>query len=85
MEEAPAVVEVAETPPLDGASVCDGATPVSPAAGFVLRAPTEPTLTATFDGGQLTGDGGLPWLAQAEAALGVCAGLAACVPEWRRP
>src|SRR5207248_7117300 len=24
------------------------------------------------------------WIAQAEAALGVCAALASCVPEWRR-
>jgi Transposase DDE domain group 1 len=37
-----------------------------------------------FDGGQLTSDGGLPWLVEAETTLGVCAGLAACVPEWRR-
>jgi hypothetical protein len=37
-----------------------------------------------FDGGQLTSDGGLPWLVEAETALGVCAALAACVPEWRR-
>ena len=37
-----------------------------------------------FDGGQLTSDGGLPWLVEAETTLGVCAALAACVPEWRR-
>jgi DDE family transposase len=41
-------------------------------------------LEAAFDGGRLTSDGGLPWLAEAEAAIGVCAALAACVPEWRR-
>jgi hypothetical protein len=41
-------------------------------------------LLARFDGGQVTSDGGLPWVARAEAALGVCAALAACVPEWRR-
>jgi hypothetical protein len=41
-------------------------------------------LEAAFDGGRLTSDGGLPWLAEAEAATGVCAALAACVPEWRR-
>ncbi len=34
--------------------------------------------------GALTSDGGLPWLSEAEAALGVCAAFAACVPEWRR-
>jgi hypothetical protein len=26
----------------------------------------------------------LPWLAEAETATGICAALAACVPEWRR-
>lgn len=40
-------------------------------------------LEAAFDGGRLTSDGGLPWLAEAEAAIGICAALAACVPEWR--
>ena len=42
------------------------------------------TLEATFDGGRLTSDGGLPWLAAAEETLGICRVLAACVPEWRR-
>lgn len=41
-------------------------------------------LEAAFDGGRLTSDGGLPWLAEAEAATGICAALAACIPEWRR-
>jgi hypothetical protein len=49
---------------------------------FALPAPLP--LGASFDGGRLTSDGGLPWLAEADAALGVCAGLAARVPEWRR-
>ena len=41
-------------------------------------------LAATFDGGRLTSDGGLPWLGEADAALGLCEALAACIPEWRR-
>jgi hypothetical protein len=41
-------------------------------------------LGVRFDGGQLTSDGGLPWIVEAETALGVCAALAARVPEWRR-
>ena len=41
-------------------------------------------LEASFDGGRLTSDGGLPWLERAEAALGVCATFAAVIPEWRR-
>ncbi len=41
-------------------------------------------MAAAFDAGRLTSDGGLPWLAEADAALGLCAALAAKVPEWRR-
>ena len=41
-------------------------------------------LEATFDGGRLTSDGGLPWLAEADTALGLCDALAACIPDWRR-
>lgn len=42
------------------------------------------SLLAGFDAGRLTSDGGLPWLAEADRALGLCRALAACVPEWRR-
>jgi hypothetical protein len=41
-------------------------------------------LEASFDGGRLTSDGGLPWLEQADAALGLCAAFAASIPDWRR-
>ena len=41
-------------------------------------------LEASFDGGRLTSDGGLPWLEQAELATGLCAAFAARIPEWRR-
>lgn len=41
-------------------------------------------IEARFDAGHLTSDGGLPWLAEADAVLGLCAALAAEVPEWRR-
>jgi hypothetical protein len=40
-------------------------------------------LEAAFDAGRLTSDGGLPWLAEADTALGLCAALAAGIPEWR--
>ena len=40
-------------------------------------------LDAAFDGPQLTSDGGLCWLAEADAALGLCPALAAHIPEWR--
>lgn len=41
------------------------------------------SLTARFDGPQLTSDGGLCWLSEADAALGLCAVLAAHIPDWR--
>jgi hypothetical protein len=46
--------------------------------------PAAVPLEAGFDGGRLTSDGGLPWLAQVEAALALCAAFAAVIPEWRR-
>ena len=45
--------------------------------------PVAVPLTARFDGPQLTSDGGLVWLAEADAALGLCSRLAAAIPEWR--
>ncbi len=53
---------------------------MSQSLGFTL--PTS-RLAASFDGPQLTSDGGLCWLSEANTALGVCAALAAHVPEWR--
>ena len=41
-------------------------------------------LAASFDAGRLTSDGGLPWLSEAEQALGICAVLAEQIPDWRR-
>jgi hypothetical protein len=41
-------------------------------------------LIAAFDGGRLTSDGGLPWLAEADTALALCATLARCIPDGRR-
>jgi hypothetical protein len=41
-------------------------------------------LDATFDGGLLTSDGGLPWLVEADRQLGICAALAACLKDWRK-
>jgi len=49
---------------------------------FAVPAPLP--LEASFDGGHLTSDGDLPWLNEAESALGLCAAFAACIREWRR-
>jgi len=46
--------------------------------------PAATPLVTSFDGGRLTSDGGLPWLDQAEQALGLCAAFAALLPDWRR-
>ena len=40
-------------------------------------------LTVDFLGGRLTSDGGLPWLAEADAALGLTEALAAALPDRR--
>ena len=41
-------------------------------------------LDARFDAGRLTSDGGLPWLAEAERAIGICAAFAEQIPDRRR-
>lgn len=46
--------------------------------------PAALALEAAFDGGRLTSDGGLVWLAEADGALGLCEAIARWVPEWRR-
>ena len=43
----------------------------TPAYVFVTATPLP--LQAAFDGGRLTSDGGLPRLAEADTALGLCA------------
>lgn len=42
------------------------------------------SLQTHFDGPQLTSDGGLCWLAEADTALSLCARLARHIPEWRQ-
>jgi hypothetical protein len=42
------------------------------------------TLEAAFDGGRITSDGGLLWLAEADERLGLCQAISECVPEWRK-
>src|SRR5215203_3363921 len=41
-------------------------------------------LEAAFEGGRITSDGGLVWLAQADSELGLCERVAEHVPEWRK-
>src|SRR5919199_1193380 len=51
---------------------------------YAVSTPTPLPLHTAFDGGRLTSDGGLPWLAHADTALGRCALIASFVPEWRK-
>src|SRR5215204_2074287 len=41
-------------------------------------------LEAAFDGGRITSDGGLLWLAEADSQLGLCEAISEHVPEWRK-
>lgn len=41
-------------------------------------------LEVSFDGGQLTSDGGLVWLEEVDTVLGLSAAFAAQIPDWRR-
>jgi hypothetical protein len=41
-------------------------------------------LEVAFDGGKLTSDGGLLWLANTDEELGLCEAMAKHVPEWRK-
>ena len=63
--------------------MCECATATGSGVGFTFWQ-GDANLLVRFDGGQVTSDGGVAWVARAEEALGVCAALAACVPEWRR-
>jgi Transposase DDE domain group 1 len=55
-------------------------------ATSLMRFETESALAleAAFDGGRITSDGGLVWLAQADSELGLCERVAEHVPEWRK-
>lgn len=51
---------------------------------YLFATPAQVPLEATFDGGVLTSDGGLPWLVEAERQLGICSAFAACLNDWRK-
>jgi hypothetical protein len=50
-----------------------------------FKTPTPLALQAAFDGGRITSDGGLCWLAEVDRDLGLCEAVARHVPEWRGP
>ena len=49
-----------------------------------FETPTPLALEAAFDGGRITSDGGLLWLARMDEELGLCEAISECVPEWRK-
>ncbi len=56
------------------------------ATSTITRFKTSPLeLEAAFDGGRLTSDGGLVWLAEVDQELGLCEKVAHYIPEWRGP
>ena len=48
-----------------------------------FETPAKLALEAAFDGGRLTSDGGLTWLAEVDKELGVGQAMAQHIPEWR--
>jgi hypothetical protein len=58
--------------------------PQSATATLAFTPPAPLPLAVDFLGGRLTSDGGWTWVAEADAALGLTAALAAVVPEWRQ-
>jgi hypothetical protein len=55
------------------------------ASPFRFPAVHRKKVTAAFDGGRLTSDGGVLLLAQAERAMGICRRLAGCIADRRDP
>ena len=53
------------------------------APGFRFPAVCAKKVTAAFDGGRLTSDGGVLLLAQAERRMGIAAALAGCIADRR--
>ena len=49
-----------------------------------FETPTALALEATFEGGRLTSDGGICWLAKADTEMDLCKTIADHVPEWWR-
>ena len=52
--------------------------------GMRFETQTALALEAAFDGGRITSDGGLVWLAEADSELGLCEAISEHVPEWRK-
>lgn len=55
------------------------------AARFQFPAVARKKVTAAFDGGRITSDGGVLLLAQAERRMGICERIAACIADPRDP
>ena len=51
--------------------------------GMRLETRAALAVEAAFDGGRITSDGGLLWLAEMDEELGLCEAISECVPEWR--
>jgi hypothetical protein len=58
--------------------------PQSATVALVFAPPVACPLEVDFRGGRLTSDGGWSWVAEADQVLGLCAALAAGIPDRRR-
>ena len=56
----------------------------SATAVLAFAPPIPLPLAVDFQGGRLTSDGGWPWVAEADRAVGLCAALATVLPDHRR-
>lgn len=56
----------------------------SATASLVLAPPVAQPLAVEFHGGRRPSDGGGPWVAEADQTLGLCAAVAAALPDHRR-
>jgi hypothetical protein len=71
---------------LEDSTLAQGGSLMSDCATRKMRFETQTALAleAAFDGGRLTSDGGLLWLAKADSELGLCEAISEYVPEWRK-
>jgi hypothetical protein len=70
----------------EDSTVAQGGSLMTDCATQKMRFGTEAALAleAAFDGGRITSDGGLVWLAEADTELGLSERMAEHVPEWRK-
>jgi hypothetical protein len=69
---------------LKDSTLAKGGSLMSDCATQPMRFETQSSLAleAAFDGGRITSEGGLVWLAKMDSEMGLCQAISECVPEW---